>query len=315
MSLFSAFPSPKRKILPPTLAVAVVDNHPRFFCEVVLWTICARRNTKFDLAVVFIDTAPNNLSEWLRAQGVQTVTMETLLTESPHCNKILPGRMFPGRRILVTDCDVFMLNDFDFMLHPKTAGLPENNHCNPPFSTFESILEAYGLSGPFEPGLSIFSSRYGRETLGNNVSCGVIWIPPELSDLWVAWEDCARWLLQNREIMGPYKVHVDQIAMAIALEETKVRFRHLPAQTNAILHLLPDVRSLYAIHLTSGHIPRFPEWFDANRHLMVPNNPHISGDLEKLNSAIDEAIPLLATFPETATFAENFLNPNWKRKL
>ena len=314
MSSFLDSLLPKRKTLPPTLAIAVVDNHPRFFCEVVLWTICARRNTKFDLAVVFVDTVPANLSDWLRLQGVQIMIADTLLTKSPHCNKILPGRMFPGRRILVTDCDVFMLNDFDYMLHPTTVRLPENNHCNPPFFTLESILKDYGLSGPFEPGLSIFSSHEGRETLKNNVSCGVIWIPPKLSELWVAWEDCARWLAQNHKIMGRYEVHLDQIAMAIALKETGVSFSHLPAQTNTILQLLPDVRSLYAIHLTSGHIPHFPKCFDANRHLIVPDNQHISDDLEKLNSAIDEAIPLLASFPETATFADNFLNPNWRRE-
>lgn len=103
--------------------------------------------------------------------------------------------------------------------------------------------------------------------------------------------------------------------MAMALEQTAANFRHLPAHTNAILELLLEIRSLYAVHLTSGHIPKYPEWFDADKHLRVPGNPYLEGELQNLNSSIDEAMQVMATLPETSGFKANFLNPAWQRDL
>lgn len=118
-------------------------------------------------------------------------------------------------------------------------------------------------------GLSLFKGQATRETLGTNVSCGVVWIPPTLHTFWDAWENAARWLVAHRDLMGKFAIHVDQVAVAMALQQTTPKFRHLPAQTNAILELLPSLQNPYALHLTSGHIPKYPDWFDSIGRLNI----------------------------------------------
>ncbi len=298
----------------PTLAICVVDNHPRFFCETVLWAICAAEYSGFNLGVVFVGDVPQNLSKWLKSRGVTVEAAQTLIPESPHCNKLLPSKIYQGERILVTDCDVFILDDFTFMLHADQVRLPENNHCNPPFPVFEKILKRRGLAGPFEPGLSIFAGQQTRETLGTNVSCGVIWVPPGFEDVWRLWEENARWLIDHRGLMGRFKVHVDQVAFAMTAEMARPNFRHLPAQTNAILQLLPKLHHPCALHLTSGHIPKFADWFDGIGRLQIETvGEHLRDPLNRFNRAVEQARQVLSEWPETAAFAANFLNPNWRR--
>jgi len=88
----------------------------------------------------------------------------------------------------------------------------------------------------------------------------------------------------------------------------------LPAQANAVLQLLPHVQSLYALHLTSGHIPRFRNWFSAKGHLQTHALPVAQHDaIAAFNDRVDMAMGVLANIPETAMFRENFLNPDYRR--
>ncbi len=296
------------------LAVAVVDAHPRFYCEAALWLSCIRRNSTFRPAILFINGAPPNLASFAEECGALVEYASGLFPESPHCNKIIPYHVFEGEDILVTDCDVFVVRDFNFMLSAEHVRLPQNNHGNPPMTVFERILTAAGFEAPFEPGLALFKGA-SRETFARNVSCGVIWIPQHAKGLVQAWEYWAGWLIANRDVMGDYRVHVDQVGLALALHDLGSSFEYLPAQTNAVLQLLPEIESVYALHLTSGHIPRFSDWFETGGLLNIDLiNPRLRSDINRFNETLSEVAPLIAAWDETCEFAVNFLNPAWVRE-
>jgi hypothetical protein len=88
----------------------------------------------------------------------------------------------------------------------------------------------------------------------------------------------------------------------------------LPPQVNTILHLLGEISTCYAVHLTTGHIPAFPQMFNVDR-TMVTNGLQdgVRAALERLNNAIREAVEVIRTLPSTRDHLDKFLNPAWIR--
>ena len=297
-----------------TKIASVVDNHPRFFCESVLWVLCLQRFTRFHPRIYFANCRPPNLGSWMLERGVEVETMKTLIKESPHCNKIVPFQDFGTTGGLVTDCDVFVLKDFQFMLNERHVRLPQNNNAIPPFKIFSDVLNAYGFQPPYEPGMALFSGSGGRETFSLNVSCGVIWIPAAHIELVKCWKKMAKWLVANRSELGPYGIHIDQVGMVMALYETGTPFSHLAPHANAVLQILPEIGTLYALHITSGHLPFFPQFFTDEGMLNVDSiNAGLAADLCAFNEVLAEAKSIISDLAETSEFAENFINPKWKR--
>jgi len=294
----------------------VVDAHPRFWCELVLWTICARDHLPGPKRVYAVGGLPKALEAFLDRAGVELCPASTLMSHSPHCNKLIPFLDPQGLEDqIVTDCDVFATGDFTRFFRDDQVRLPPNNHGVPPLEVFDRVFAAAGLDGHPEPGLSIFPGRdENMETYVGNVSAGVICVPSALRPFCETWRARAEWFAHRLDLLGRYKGHVDQISFAVAAAETGVSFSHLPAQANAVLQLLPHVQSLYALHLTSGHIPRFRNWFSAKGHLQTHALPVAQHDaIAAFNDRVDMAMGVLANIPETAMFRENFLNPDYRR--
>ena len=71
----------------------VVDQHPRFRVEVVLWALCVHRFVPIETAkpvVWFVGHAPDDLDQWIKSKGIETRTTAPLIEASPHCYKIIP---------------------------------------------------------------------------------------------------------------------------------------------------------------------------------------------------------------------------------
>jgi len=301
-----------------TLA-CVVDRHPRFHVELILWALCARAHlpeSRFDPVVYFVDAAPPDLVEWLRRQRIEVRSTPTLIAASPHCNKIAPfAERHDGAVTLVADADLFFVEDFSGLLRSARFRAPPNNHCNPPPAVFRTVLAAAGV-GDYRPGLALYRGAGGiRETHVNNISAGLVAAPPSRSrELAAAWLKWARWVVEHRHLLDRWAVHVDQIAFALAMEDMKEDVELLPAQTNAVLHLLAEVETVYGFHLTTGHIPRFPERFNADRTLSADGVAGgVAAAIGRLNDCIAEAVGVIAALPSTRDHMEMFLNPGWRR--
>lgn len=294
----------------------VVDAHPRFWCEFALWALCANRHMACPKRVYFVGDTPPELERFAQRSGIDIRHAPQLLSHSPHCNKLIPFLDPEGfGDQIVTDSDVFATDDFTRFFRSDRVRLPPNNHGVPPLSIFQSIFRELGLEQEPEPGLSIFPGHaQNMETFAHNVSAGVICIPARLRGFAEAWLRQAEWFADNMHLLGHYKGHVDQISFAVAAVREDLPFLHFPAQANAILQLLPHIQNLYALHLTSGHIPKFPAAFDAAQHLKTDGLPEaMHAQIEEFNGLVDEAKTLLTQIPATRHFVANLLNPAYRR--
>jgi hypothetical protein len=294
----------------------VVDAHPRFWCELVLWVLCTNRHLTNPKRVYFVGEVPAKLEAFVRDAGIEVRHVKTLMAHSPHCNKLIPFLDPDGfENQIVTDCDVFATDDFSSFFRYNQIRLPPNNHAVPPLSLFEDVFAKAGLETVPEPGLSIFpGGGNNMETFSGNVSAGIICIPKPLRGFAERWRAQAQWFSENLELLGRFSGPVDQISIAVAAARDEIPFSHFPAQGNAILQLLPVIRNLYALHLTSGHIPKYPEAFDDMGHLrtdLLPRELH--NKITEFNRQVDLAFDVLSGIPETAACRSILLNPKYQR--
>jgi len=294
----------------------VVDAHPRFWCELVLWVLCINQQLRNPKRVYFVGEVPAKLDAFVRDSGVEVRHAKTLMAHSPHCNKLIPFLDPDGfENQIVTDCDVFATDDFSSFFRFDQIRLPPNNHAVPPLTVFKDVFAKLGLKTVPEPGLSIFPGEGNNmETFAGNVSSGIICIPKPLRDFAERWRSQAEWFAENLEVLGRASGHVDQISFAVAATRDQIPFSHFPAQANAILQLLPVIHNLYALHLTSGHIPNYPDAFDGLRHLRTDGLPRELHDkIAEFNRQVDVAFDVLADIPETAACRSILLNPHYRR--
>jgi hypothetical protein len=98
------------------------------------------------------------------------------------------------------------------------------------------------------------------------------------------------------------------------MEELEEDVEHLCPHVNTVLHLLGEISTCYAVHLTTGHIPQFPKLFNADRTLVSYGlTEGVRAGLSRLNQRIAEAVEVIAALPSTRNHLDKFLNPSWLR--
>jgi hypothetical protein len=297
----------------------IVDENPRFYVEFVLWVICVRRYLpdNFLPRMYVVGDVPHDLIDWARENGVQSTQIERMVEGSPHSNKIAP--FFDDHSTdftIVCDTDLFFVVDPSGLLNSDRFRAAPNNACNPPPRIFQSILAASGLDRPYRPGVALFKGSEGlRETHVNNISAGIVVAPStRAAELAARWRRWATWLVENRVLLENWAVHVDQVAFALSMEELQEDVEFLPPQMNTILQLLDEVSTCFALHLTTGHIPDFPQMFNADRTMVTEGlEDSVKAGLDRLNSAILEAVEVINVLPSTRGHLDKFLNPAWRR--
>ncbi len=297
----------------------VLDENPRFYVEFILWAICVRRNLprNFRPICYAVGSIPRDLLDWIIEQDIKIVPSAPMVEGSPHSNKIAPFfDPHDADFTVVCDADLFFVADPSGLVTSDRFRAAPNNHCNPPPRIFQAILAASGLGRPYRPGVALFNGGHGlRETHINNISAGIVVAPNSRAmALAVQWKKWANWLVLNRELLEGWAVHVDQVAFALAMEEMREDVELLPPQVNTILHLLGDISTIYAIHLTTGHIPAFSQMFNADRTMATDGlQEAVAAGLERLNDAIREAVRVICALPSTRDHLDKFLNPAWIR--
>jgi hypothetical protein len=180
----------------------------------------------------------------------------------------------------------------------------------PPPQIFKSLLAASGLSRGYRPGIAVCRGAEGfRETHINNISSGIVVAPSarcqELAQLWRKW---ARWLVGHSEMLEAWTFHVNQVSFALTMEEMNDDVEFLPPQVNTILHILPEIATVRAFHLTTGHIPQFPQRFNADKTLNADGvAPGVVDAIMRLNDCIREALATMVWLPSTKDHLDKFL--------
>jgi hypothetical protein len=298
----------------------VIDAHPRFYVELILWILCLKRwlpRDRYKPIVYFVDSAPQDLLEWLRFAEVDTRRMVSLVEGSPHCNKIAPFQdRYETDCTIVCDADLYFIDDPFCLFTSWRFRAPPNNHSNPPPAIFSEVLAASGLGRPYRPSMAVCKGLSGhRETHINNICGSIVLVPSRCSDdVAQVWRRWALWLTNNRHLLDRWRVHVDQVAFALTMEELGEDVDFLPPQVNTILHILSEVEKPFAFHLSTGHIPKFPERFNVDKTLSREGlSQGAATAVGRLNDCITEAVEIIRRLPSTKDHLEKFLNPSWTR--
>jgi hypothetical protein len=118
-----------------TLA-CVVDNHPRFFTELVLWAHCVERHiprSGFIPIVYFVGHPHAELCDWLSSKKISHRSIDPIVPGSPHCNKIAPFLdAHATDYTIVSDVDLLFIRDPSNLFDSDRIRAAPNNHCNPP---------------------------------------------------------------------------------------------------------------------------------------------------------------------------------------
>ena len=298
----------------------VVDCHPRFRIEVILWALCVQKTfppSDFRRLVYFIDEAPADLTGWLEDRAFEWRLMAAPAPESPHSNKLVPFlEEQSSDYVIVTDADLYFVANPAALVAVSAIQAAPNNHCNPPGSVFRDLFRHAGFEHRYKPGVSLMEGAGGhRETYLNNISAGIVCMPSaQAASFAPLWLEKVRWLIENRALLGPSAIHVDQVGFALAMAERNEQVLFFPPQTNIILHMLPSLDTAYAFHLTTGHIPHFPSRFLAKGLLSDDGvSPRMKLAISVLNESIAHAREEILRLPSTLANIDMFLNPKWQR--
>lgn len=298
-----------------------IDGNKRLHAELILWVLCTLKNLPqqaFKIVVYMIDFKNQELEEWLLKRGVCVRHRPPPIPGVPHCNRLVAFLdNHDSECIIATDSDLYVVRD-PSDLFPDTSLIraAPNNACNPPGFIFKRVLEEAGFKSNYRPTFTLLPGALGRqETYINNISAGIIALPSSASKYfsqhWLKW---AIWLNERKWLLERWVGHIDQISFALACDEINRDVFYLPPQINLILHLLDKVDTIYAIHLSSAHIPDFPGRFNANKTLN-PNglSPEAFPAIESLNACILEAIEEFKHISSIGALGESFMNPLWIR--
>ncbi len=260
----------------------VVDNTPQFHREFLIWHECVLANcdNQWERFVYFVGGCPNEIKQICDRNNTNYQEVETLLPLSPHCNKIIPffKNWDDYSYVIVTDTDLYILKKDISSFFSKGSGqikAAPNNENNPPLHIFQKLFAKLGTIDFVRPGISLFTGENGsRESYINNHSGGIVAIEGRLTNVIAEkWLSYAKWLIENRYILYSWKVHVDQVSLALSLEELGYDITFLPPQVNTVLRLTEEVSEIVALHLSQNHLNQAPEYSNADGTLSLKHFP------------------------------------------
>ena len=268
----------------------VVDDHPRFHLDVLRWfatlTIVAGVDPG-DLTVHVVGSTRSDALDHLGNQGVRVVAIEQFDPRSPHCNKISGARRLAADGVeglaVLCDTDVAILEDPRKLdVPPRSVASKAVDDPNPPLDVLAGVFTAAGVDLPAVQPLSWDPEQ---STVAGNGNGGLYLIPgPILATVATAWETWARWLLDRPQLLDQWAVHVDQVAMALALAAEAVDHTPLDVRWNTPVHVparIPtDVAEPAVIH--------YHQEVDATGQIRMTGSAPVDVRIDAANQAIDQ---------------------------
>jgi hypothetical protein len=271
----------------------VVDDHPRFHLDALRWftTLTAVAGVATgDLVVNVVGSGSSEALDRLRDQGVEIRTVDRFDPRSPHCNKISGALRLSEEptdgMVVLCDTDVVVLEDpRGIALPPGTIGGKVVDAPLPPLDVIFEIFDGAGLGRP--PTVRLPWGRDERTVVGNN-NGGLYLVPgPLLPRLARAWAQWARWLLDHAELLRQWTVHVDQVAMAMALASEGIGSAPLGVRWNTPTHdptrIPPDAPEPAILH--------YHQQVDRTGRILLTGVDAIDRQIGRANRAVDDGWP------------------------
>jgi 2-polyprenyl-3-methyl-5-hydroxy-6-metoxy-1,4-benzoquinol methylase len=266
----------------------VVDDHPRFHLDALRWfaslTVVAGVDPS-QLVVYVVGSPDSDALDRLRVEGVAVHPVDAFDPRSPHCNKIsgalrLAAEGVDGTAVLC-DTDVAVLED------PRILELPNGSIAAklvdapvPPLAVLSDVFEAAGIALP--PVVPLPWGP-GDQTVSGNCNGGLYLVPaPMLAPVATAWERWARWLLERTGLLEQWNVHVDQVAMALAIAAEGIGFHSLEPRWNTPTHDLGRIPADAA----SPAIIHYHQELVADGSIRATGTASIDQQIERVNGAV-----------------------------
>jgi 2-polyprenyl-3-methyl-5-hydroxy-6-metoxy-1,4-benzoquinol methylase len=174
----------------------------------------------------------------LSALGVRIVDTKPF-DGHPYCNKIqqcFSGAFDGYEKVVLTDCDVFFLRPLRIPESGIFAGKVVDTE-NPPLAILRRVYEEAGVAPRSIAAVSCPLSD-AEQTYASNLNGGMYVMDaallPNIGRHWKRW---ATWLIERIGLLERYRMHVDQIALALALDELAIDVTALRIEDNFPVHL------------------------------------------------------------------------------
>jgi Methyltransferase domain len=292
------------RVNPAGTIACVVDDDARFHLQAFRWFAALTRCAGIRPDQLTVLNAGrrrrSDVLSYLADRGVRVGSIDAFDSRSGHCNKIGALRAITAAadsHVVLSDCDVVFLSDpREFVTDPHALHAKPVDAPNPPLSVLEEVMRARRLPlGETHP-LPLYPPEM---TCAGNANGGVYageasWLNALAAD----WSCEARWLLERRSLLRQWAIHVDQLAMLLALRAGERRFRPLPLGANVPTHLAsvarvpsPAIGPVTALH--------YHDRITAQGLLAHTGIAQVDRAIDRVNAAI--AAEMAAWFPN-ATF-------------
>lgn len=233
-------PANKNQMSESIIFSCVLDNHPKFFQQVLLWVLSLTKyagQSPSTLVVHIVEGCPHDWINVLDATGVHIRHIEPFDPRSPHSNKIQQLRtelLYQYDIAVLCDTDIVFCSNIQGLLHNDAVQARIVDVANPPLDIWKDIFN----SAKFPADPAAVNAQFDEtETYEFNFNGGFYVIPQRyLSTISIDWEKWAHWLIDRREILRQWSVHVDQVAFGLAIYENNIPIKPLPEHINVPTH-------------------------------------------------------------------------------
>ena len=290
----------------------VVDHHPRFHTEALRWfasLVDLAGVRPHDLVVHTVGTQSSDALSYLEGQGVALHVIDPFDPRSPHCNKIAGALRLadepPTGLVVLCDTDIAVLED------PRQVSVPFDSVAAklvdaalPPLDVLIAVFRSAGLP---VPDTSPLPWGQVERTVVSNFNGGLYLIPgtflPTIAPAWATW---AHWLLDRTDLLGSWSVHVDQVALSLALASEQVEPVALDTRWNTPTHDLsrmpPDASSPSVIH--------YHQRVDDQERVLATGIRSVDRQVRKVNAAYADHADAVVAGPGVVVHASKVASRN-----
>ena len=228
----------------------VMDQSPIFVqqTQILVWTLINLAGVKPQQIILHVVKRRDkwNLQDFLYL-GIRIREVIPFHTEYPHCNKLqqlCSPELQDAEMVILLDTDMAVRKDIAWVARSNIIRAKVVDHDNPPLDMLTKIFKQAQLSSRFK----LVKTDPGNEpTISQNCNGGLYLIPNHhLKRLSNEWPKMVNWLIENVELLGDFKIHVDQVAFTMACHSLGYEIEHLPIELNYPLHLgnAPDCKPI-----------------------------------------------------------------------
>ncbi len=225
----------------------IVDEHPRFAYEGYHLARSLLEHCGADSREIHVQFTPqvNPATRKLFADQGNSLHELERFGDGRYCNKVAQLANLHTcdfGRIVLLDTDAIVVSDLRPFLRDDVLMATVVNLPNPPLAALEEIARSAGMQ-ELPPVIAVDSAD-GKTYLGN-CNGGLYVIPKALTQpVDQEWRRWSTWLLEN---IGPLQrvgkqVHIDQVAMWLAIHMGKIPFLTSPSNINYQVHLTSKSR-------------------------------------------------------------------------